>query len=1129
MSSIIAASGSGLAFPSWGRSYWQDPNDGKLVCLYASGTQEVDYIVSSDSGVTWSAPALAFPVDDFSIHNNFDTSMDRVGHVHCVHRYNGSGCYTVLGKTTGAGWAPSGVVARGFFACRTTTAAKDFNGAIEAYDVKLGQTWADPATPPAVHVVAVDSTSTVGSWYLNSPYTAWMTSQGQVSPATVGASGGYPVPMSGGSNGTISTAIAIDGSGVLFRHRAFGGWSDSFFFPEPIAIDHTTSDAAGTVKGSGWIGDNTLGPNMSWCRLSSQSNFAILTSSDVDGKFELYANSFEPNGVGHFFGRVDSETALGIRRLVPDDLPFKDLISNLAGGDQNLTGGVNVDINYYDELDTLYFYFQQRRQNGDQTIFRIKAQVEGEPQSNKTRYTFSEITDPADGIVSWADASIGNAGAGASGLENIVHWNGFKTPRSPVVPGSATNRIENIATIGRGITNGSGDLESKLYIWKFPDSLAAVPTSKLATFVTEHTADSGNTFVGINTSTGITNPTNLFDGSTATSGGISNGDIITLEFSKPLTFNRTEILWNSPPSTFLGIDIESSLDNITYYPVLSIPSGTLGASPSLVKSSAEYDPGSPTDATVNATMDGFAGKFVKMTFNGADADVRDVRQIKLYGAHSTKGFISTSGWGSQLLNSFRENFGIAPTGLPSGWRTYGDWQWGVDTGVHQSGLTFVGNSIGSGDLSAVRTQRNSPPNTSGILEVDVFVVEPRTITFALKWDLQGNVSSFNSPADPADDYLYIGADTPGGPVDYTNALFVVPVVAKWGYKKVSLLLENQGLNTLRWTYVRGNKAAGAPQSEAEAAAWIDNVEGLDPIPGGPNLLTTIWGYTNAAPPVESNSVNAWTSGVNLGSGIINAYVSPLFAVPTGGVYAYHRGEYQVSGVVNSYVAAVREFGDTYGYTEGFLDTPSESVNGYMFTSGAFEMLYGHMQNRLNESINGFMLGPSGAFNQINAYIATPEFIAINGYVKVTEQEQIQVNAYFEANGFGDKVNGYMMSSGLTHSSFGYINADGVVGNINSYIRSTQNTSVGGYIEGNSMVTGVINSWISGIAAISDHINGFVPAISGSITGVVNAYVGGLDLPINRLNAHIVGFGSGQCSFPTPSISFVASPTGNFFN
>ena len=646
--------------------------------------------------------------------------------------------------------------------------------------------------------------------------------------------------------------------------------------------------------------------------------------------------------------------------------------------------------------------------------------------------------------------------------------------------------------------------------------------------MTEHTADSGNTFVGINTSTGIVGPTNLFDGTTAPSGEVSSGDTITLEFSKPLTFNRVEVLWNSPPSSFLGVNVESSLNDVVYYSVLNIPSGIAGASPSLVKSSAEYDINAPVDPSVNVDMDGFAAKFVRLTFDGTDGLTRDVRQIKLYGAHSTKGFILTSGWDSTLENLSRENFGRSVGSLPSGWRNNGDWDWFVDEDVHQSGF-FIDDIVGSGDRTAARTQRSSPPGSSGILEVDVNVTSARDFSFAYKWDMQGGSSLFDK-SDPKDDYLFLQVQTTGVLLDFTDTMLAPPTTSPQDYRKHTIRLENLGLNTIRWIYRRGNKTAGAGPSLAEATVWIDNVDGLDPQPGSPNRLTTLWGYVSAAPELKADSRYSYIEGMVDPSESINAYINPFSGQPTGVLNAYHISEVAITGASYGYIAALREFGDAYGYTEGFIDSISENVNGYIFTSGAFESFFGHMQAKLNDSINGFLLAPSGAFNQINAYIATPQFLAVNGYVKVTENEQIQINAYFKADGFGDHFHGYMFGSGLTHQSYGYINAEGIVGRTNAYMRSTQNTNVASYIEGHQAISGVINAWISGIATISDSLNGYIPAISGDISENINGFIGGLELPDGRINAHIIGFGgSGECSFPTPSVPFVSSPTGNFFN
>lgn len=1153
MGSIVAVSGSGLAFPSWGRSFWQDPNDGQLICLYASGAQEVNYITSSDSGNTWSTPQFAFPVDDFGTHYNFDTSMDRAGQVHCVHRYNGSGCYTVLGRVAGSGWIPSGVIARGFFACRTTTVARDFNGSIEVYDKsKAGLDGFPTITGINARIAAVDSSNNVKAWYVpaevaGAPYSGFPILQGTVSTLNVGPSGGYPIMTDGGNFDSLGVPFSVNATGVQFRQTAFsdGFWVDNTNSPlNPQPVDPGVPES-NQNKIEGWIGDVGLGPNMAWCRSYIGIIHPILTTVGTSGAFELWTTASEPLEIGHFFGRVDSfaETSgLGPRRLIPDDLPFKQFTNNLAGAALEVDGGVPVDVAYYDEplalngtdviRSALNFYFLQRRLNGDQTIFRIKAVVEnryGGNLNSKTRFTFSDTTNPASGVISWADVNIANAGAGSSGLPNVVHWHGFKALKSPVQPGSGVTTPEVLVTIGKGVTNGTPHGESTLYAWRFDDSLAATNTSLLSTFATEHTADSGNTFIGIKSASGITSPSNLFDSNTSTSGAIANSGTIALEFSKILTFNRLEVLWNSPPSTFWGIDVESSLDDVTYYTVLNIPSGTPGASPSLVKSSAEYDVSAPVDPTVTADMDGFAAKYVKLTFLGDDATSRDVREIKLYGAHSTKGFISTSEWNSQVVNRYTENF--ASTTLPDGWRTYGDFNWFIDKGIHQSGLLFTGDTIGSGDLTAIRTQRNSPINSTGVLEVAIDAQTPRDISFALKWAFQGNVASFMDPNDPADDYLFLYILTPTGVIDVTNAMYTPALVNPWGYTDVNFNITSQIVPAtgIRWVYKRGNKEAGAGPGGTEAAVWIDNIEGLDP-GEGPNLNTSLWAYMEGAPFPVSGNFNAYTNGVEVSSGVVYSYLNPFFEQANTNSHGYLLGEVGATGVVYGYAAAVREFGDVYGYMEGFIDTPSQTVNAYMFTSGAFDMLYGHMQNKINESINGFMLAPSGAFESINAYIATPQFMAVNGYLNAGGEQPIQVNAYLKANGFGDQVNGYMFASGLTHQSYGYMNTDGAAQTSYGYMRSTQQVQVNAFMQGHEAISGVINSWISGIAAVSDSINGFIPAISGSLSGNFNGYIGGFGLPNGNINAHIIGFGgSGQCNFPVPNPGFVTSPTGNFFN
>jgi len=177
------------------------------------------------------------------------------------------------------------------------------------------------------------------------------------------------------------------------------------------------------------------------------------------------------------------------------------------------------------------------------------------------------------------------------------------------------------------------------------------------------------------------------------------------------------------------------------------------------------------------------------------------------------------------------------------------------------------------------------------------------------------------------------------------------------------------------------------------------------------------------------------------------------------------------------------------------------------------------------------LAPSGAFSSINAYMFTPHTFVINGYLKTVEQEDILVNAYLKANGIGDQINGFMLASGLPNGSVNaYIRADGAFNDINGYMITGDDTNVAGYIQGAASITGVINAWISGVGAIAESINGYIPGISGTINGNVNGFISAVEVPANNIYGYIIGFGGDeQCGFPVPNPFSVAVPTGNFFN
>ena len=263
--SIPATSGDAvLALPTWGRAFWQDPNDGGLILLYASGTTEVDYVTSADSGVSWSSPTFAFSVDDFDVHNNFDSVMDRNGNVHCVHRFASSGCYTFIAKDfIGGGWAPSGIIGRGFVSAGDIGAAKGVNASIEVTDTFVGPFgFADVAGPfPATRIVAKDSANIVNGYWVPNPFDVFpilddMSSVTSVFPA--GREGGYPVFTKTGNTGR-NVFYSVDGTGILRTDNTFGSWRYL-----GIEVKDPFADfAQNTPEGSGYVSTLPLGPTMS--------------------------------------------------------------------------------------------------------------------------------------------------------------------------------------------------------------------------------------------------------------------------------------------------------------------------------------------------------------------------------------------------------------------------------------------------------------------------------------------------------------------------------------------------------------------------------------------------------------------------------------------------------------------------------------------------------------------------------------------------------------------------------------------------------------------------------------------------------------------------------------------------
>lgn len=1113
-----------------------------MICLYASGNYEVDYITSADSGVTWSAPQYAFPIDDFSVYDNFDTNIDRSGIVHCVHRYNGSGCYSVFAKTGSATWAPSGTLARGFCDGRTSVAAKDFNGTVEVFDNALG--FSQPGANFAARIAAVDSSNTVKLWYVNPPYTAFPTLDGAIDPVNVGSSGGYPIVTDAGWFGALGIPFSVDGTGLLMAEDWLGTFRRLDRDRNWIDIDPWVSDL-NIVKQSGYIGKIPFNSNMAWLRTHfyvatypyEDASYPILVS-DVSGNFEMYTTSNEVWGEGPDFTIANSNevtAAVGTyKRINTDDYTFNELAVPIAGGRSHWSSGTPVGLSFFNEENTIHMYFQNRRLDGGQTIFRIKSYMqlpETATSDYSLRYNFSNLTDPVSGIISWADTSLSTAGAGASGQSGIVHWHGFKPIQNSIGIGSGTPRTEIVATIGSGVTSGVFDNVSKLYMYRFEDSIAAGDTGPIPTYVSNLIRSPA--FSGIASANNPTAWANVTDDDGSTYGTFGDHAYAVFVFNEPQVFSRLEIIKIAGYAfSFPAIYISGSMDGVNYYPVKTIPQGiSTTSAKNLIKISSELD--FPYDETIDATMDQFAAKYIRMAYRHTpDFYTWDISEVKWYGDSSTAGFISTSGL-SETFYPYRglgkiETFGgTAQDSLPSNFATTGDFSWFVDRGTHESGF-FLGNTIGSGNDAAVRVQRNSPINSSGILSVPLTMTgSSRTLRFDVKWDFSANVGAV-SEFEPTDDYFFVELVTPTGTVSLTEQVYTGVYVSPNDYRRITYTSEETGDHTLRFIYRRGSTPVGSGGVAGEGTVWLDNIT-VTPGEDAGNPLTILYGYTEGAALPSSGEFYGYASGIGGFDENINAYMGGSGNTPSGEIYAFLKSDTQESGMFYGYLASARDYESVYGYMSATIDTASGTVYAYMFTSGAADSFYGFMKNPVNESVYGFLKAPSGAYDTIYAYVTTPQFVSVNGYMAGPTPHSGSIAGYLQSKDFDEHIYAFISGAALSHEVYGYMNSPGIVGTIYAYMPNGEKTTVYGYIEGADVASGVINAWTSGIGISSGIVNAYTFGVSGIPTGIVYGFVEAVNVPNGQLQAFVIGFDSGEsCNLPVPNPSSVTIPTGNFF-
>ena len=1193
---VTGTLGQSVKLPSWGQAFWQDPNNGELVVLFASGTTEVDYAFSADSGNTWSAPSVAFYVDDFSIHDNFDTAMDPGGNIHCAHRFSGSGCYSFLAKNyISGGWAPSGIIGRGFVAVSDAGPAKGFNGSIELTPSPVGITFLDVTGPfPVARIVAKNSSNEVDSWWVPNPFVVFPkldtfvgTAKG-VFPA--GAAGGYPLFSASGPVGR-QIIYSVDATGICQIGRTFGSASIRVI---PVKDPTVTFDEQ-TLEGSGYYSRVPLGPSMSFLKTNvfagppSARAFGnqefILTSSkynDLTG-FEILTASFESqlsNGlddsfgnISNYLGRIPSVGTYAAPFGIDDQravngVPINNANETLGGiiqGDtfsRSTASGTLSDMSWGSEDNTVNLYFLITEPNGEQSISRIFCEttrdfvggVLGGQNVNPLRatYSFSSLKNATSGIHAWAPATREYTG----GSGTFLTWNNFKAVHHSARQFEKPDKIEAVVTQGSGL-----DGISRIVFWDFANSIDATAGNiKQTTFVQHRTLDSGNNpnFTGPSARVGLTGPEVdiLFNDSTSTGVTVASGDSVTLEFPTQQIFNRFEVAWNDPFNTanMFEINVDASLDGVKFTRVLTIPEGegTFAGGNFLIKASSEFDSEDvDLDGTIGFTMIPFVARFVKVSFTGVGVGTRDVREIRLYGAHNTAGGWQTAGFSKLFFRPDEVNFGRVETfgtvvegSIPVDWKTYGDFNWfvrasgGGQSGFAKNGSIYQGTTNGRNDGFAARTSETgvlqipSGVVTSGVLEVDINVpisevafdgTSGRTIAFDIRYDTVTSSPSITVD-DPTDDQVIFqtisatGIQTVRYPARFpvkASEFCGTTVCPEYSRYRTTVPTGNV---TLRWIYQRGTLNAPSITLD-ETSVWLDNVQGAGTI-----LQNTIAGYVKGSTFFASGSINAFLNKALTKQ--FPAYIRSDDGNISSLFNAYVRGVNFASGSVNSYI-----YGKLTESVNAFVNGNRRNVkvNAYLLNSGKANSVFGYIGNRANQGVNAYLLN-NGVGKSVNAFILVPEFKTINAYLAAPTLATGNVNAYLKANGYQDTINAYILGSGLpTGSINAYIFNNGIGNSENGFMTVGDSAKVAAYVGGAVPISGGINAWISGVDVTSNYVNAYLAGISGSASGSMNAYVMAVEAPNGKVNGFIIGFGGDeQCNFPLVLLPTITIPSGNFF-
>ncbi len=1092
-----------IKLPQWGRCFWQDPNDGKLFLAFASGANQLAYITSANSGVTWSAPSTIAPIDDFTIHNNFDVLMDSRGHAHCAFRYNGSGCYKLVGKIDGGLWTTASGESDpvGFNIAGDSGNIRGLNGSLFITEARF--TGDVAVKHPLLRAVAKTYDNLVDSYYLGDPFKGEFTLD-SIGGTSCGIDGGFPIGFNDHTAGGPSvTYYNSSTNAIAYKNKIGGVWDDGSFIGDiPLGSGHIQYGTNMAI-GSGSVRDF--------------DGIALVCCSTGNDWWALHHSTSSKS-----FGRVETSVTVvdATGTLGTDHIPWRPFIprSGIFGVNNGFPGsGTNCDFSVNDD-NRMVVYFQKKDESGRQSLVRFLAHDNTAATSNPI------ILSSLYGYPSGARYLAAASNTSTGGFNNKCFYNNFKACRHPGATGVHYRRGQFVATQGHASVYPSG---AQVVVWNAEMAPEIQTPFSLPYYNIDYTATSGTAraiFSGVTNQSVTTNLANMFDRSTSTFGLTANGSSITMMLDSPRVVDRIEVVGDSTSSSATNardigeIKVWASFDNVNYSYVGAIPSGNASLATNYGRLRSLTTDEEKVSFDNSATkfiqlFDAISAKYIRLNWTTTYANSgRRISEIRVFGPGFTSSEIRTldQSYFEDAVPNIpygTERFVRQRGEIPPGWRTYGDFTWYTvasgelargnnlpseplpdyaDGKVPSGIFWFVDGTNGNGDGFSLISEPSadasglvSPvgpipaggigPGHSGVIEVDILVdpaevvdgISGRTVSFDLRVDPHGaDEIQFFTITDPV--FAPTGVmrfSEVGNLRDWTNYSFFVP----YNFGDVT---------TLRWVYNKGSSV----DTYAYGAAWIDNLVGLD---GQPR--TSVKGYLLGSVPYE-----------------------------TGIIYGFLEGKSSES--ILGYLTASAFYETFYGYVEaGVVPDITDTINGYVFGNTQGEIL-------------GYLLGASGTTD------VTYPTGQIYGYVACQSGSgPSQIYGYVEGD-WGQTVYGYtagyatlsQLSMSGDATVYGYLKAydaqSSILGIVNSSGASTSVSSINGYLDSrfgqdDQTIYGYVFAPIGGDGTINGYSIGWNggPDFFAAPQSIIFGFVGGFAQESGNINGYVLS------NFPTSSI------------